>query len=55
VTKEVIAGNSAAVADYASGKEQALTFIIGQVMKATRGRANAGMVKEIILEQLGGK
>jgi aspartyl-tRNA(Asn)/glutamyl-tRNA(Gln) amidotransferase subunit B len=51
----VIAGNSAAVADYASGKEQALTFIIGQVMKATRGRANAGMVKEIILEQLGGK
>jgi aspartyl-tRNA(Asn)/glutamyl-tRNA(Gln) amidotransferase subunit B len=55
VIKQVIAANGAAVADYASGKQQALTFIIGQVMKATRGRANAGMVKEIIMEQLGGK
>jgi Asp-tRNA(Asn)/Glu-tRNA(Gln) amidotransferase B subunit len=32
-----------------------LTFIIGQVMKATRGRANPGVVKEIIIEELGGK
>jgi aspartyl-tRNA(Asn)/glutamyl-tRNA(Gln) amidotransferase subunit B len=55
VIKQVLAGNSAAVADYASGKQQALTFIIGQVMKATRGRANAEVVKEIIIEQLGGK
>jgi aspartyl-tRNA(Asn)/glutamyl-tRNA(Gln) amidotransferase subunit B len=55
VIEQVIASNSAAVADYASGKQQALTFIIGQVMKATRGRANAGMVREIIMEQLGGK
>jgi len=55
VIKQVIASNGAAVADYASGKQQALTFIIGQVMKATRGRANAGMVKQIVMEQLGGK
>jgi len=55
VIKQVIAGNGAAVADYAAGKEQALTFIIGQVMKATRGRANPGVVREIIVEQLGGK
>jgi aspartyl-tRNA(Asn)/glutamyl-tRNA(Gln) amidotransferase subunit B len=55
VVKQVIANNAGAVADYASGKQQALTFIIGQVMKATRGRANPGMVKEIIIQELGGK
>jgi aspartyl-tRNA(Asn)/glutamyl-tRNA(Gln) amidotransferase subunit B len=55
VVKQVMANNSGAVADYASGKQQALTFIIGQVMKATRGRANPGVVREIIIEELGGK
>jgi aspartyl-tRNA(Asn)/glutamyl-tRNA(Gln) amidotransferase subunit B len=55
VIKQVLANNSEAVADYASGKEQALTFIIGQVMKATKGRANPGTVREIIIQELGGK
>ena len=55
VAKQVMASNTGAVADYASGKEQALTFIVGQVMKATRGRANPGMVREIIIQELGGK
>jgi len=55
MVKQVIANNPGAVADYTSGKQQALTFIIGQVMKATRGRANPGVVKEIIIHELGGK
>jgi aspartyl-tRNA(Asn)/glutamyl-tRNA(Gln) amidotransferase subunit B len=55
VVKQVIANNSGAVADYASGKQQALTFIIGQVMKTTRGRANPSVVREIIIQELGGK
>jgi aspartyl-tRNA(Asn)/glutamyl-tRNA(Gln) amidotransferase subunit B len=55
VVKQVMANNTGAVADYASGKQQALTFIIGQVMKATRGRANPGMVRDIIIQELGGK
>jgi aspartyl-tRNA(Asn)/glutamyl-tRNA(Gln) amidotransferase subunit B len=55
VVKQVMANNTAAVADYTSGKQQALTFIIGQVMKATRGRANPGTVREIIIQELGGK
>jgi aspartyl-tRNA(Asn)/glutamyl-tRNA(Gln) amidotransferase subunit B len=55
VVKQVMANNTGAVADYASGKQQALTFIIGQVMKATRGRANPGMVRDIIIKELGGK
>lgn len=55
VVKQVIANNSDAVADYGSGKQQALTFIVGQVMKATRGRANPGVVRDMILQELGGK
>jgi aspartyl-tRNA(Asn)/glutamyl-tRNA(Gln) amidotransferase subunit B len=55
VVKQVMAGNTEAIADYASGKQQALTFIVGQVMKATRGRANPGAVREIILQELGGE
>ena len=55
VIKQVMVNNTEAVADYTSGKEQALTFIIGQVMKATRGRADPGLVREIIIKELGGK
>jgi len=55
VIKQVMANNTGAIADYTSGKEQALTFIIGQVMKTTRGRANPGLVREIIIKELGGK
>jgi aspartyl-tRNA(Asn)/glutamyl-tRNA(Gln) amidotransferase subunit B len=55
VAKKVMAENVGAVADYTSGKQQALTFLVGQVMKATRGRANPGVVKEIIMQELGGK
>jgi len=55
VVKQVMTNNAGAIADYTSGKQQALTFIIGQVMKATRGRANPGVVREIILQELGGK
>jgi aspartyl-tRNA(Asn)/glutamyl-tRNA(Gln) amidotransferase subunit B len=51
----IISGNRQAVSDYESGKQQALAFLIGQVMKATKGRANPGMAKEILLRKLGGK
>ncbi len=47
--------NVQAVVDYKSGKQQALAFLIGQVMKATKGRANPGMAKEILSRKLGGK
>ena len=40
---EVLAANPAAVADYRAGKDQAVGFLVGQVMKATRGQANAAL------------
>jgi aspartyl-tRNA(Asn)/glutamyl-tRNA(Gln) amidotransferase subunit B len=55
IAAEVIAGNAQAVSDYASGKQQALAFLIGQVMKATKGRANPATAKEVLLQKLGGK
>jgi len=53
VAKQVIANNAKAVSDYKAGKQQALTFITGQVMKATRGRANPALAREILIEELG--
>jgi len=55
VVKQMIASNTKAVSDYNAGKQQALTFITGQVMKATRGRANPTLVREILIQELGGK
>jgi aspartyl-tRNA(Asn)/glutamyl-tRNA(Gln) amidotransferase subunit B len=55
VVKKIIADNAKAVSDYEAGKQQALTFITGQVMRATRGRANPSLTREILIEELGGK
>jgi aspartyl-tRNA(Asn)/glutamyl-tRNA(Gln) amidotransferase subunit B len=49
---EVLAANPAAVADYRAGKVQAVGFLVGQVMKATRGQANAALVQQAIRERL---
>ena len=55
IVEEVISTNAPAVSDYASGKQQALAFLIGQVMKASKGRANPATAKEVLLHKLGGK
>jgi len=49
---QVIAGNSQAVADFKQGKEQALKFLVGQVMKATKGQANPQMLNELLRRML---
>jgi aspartyl-tRNA(Asn)/glutamyl-tRNA(Gln) amidotransferase subunit B len=51
--KEIIGSNPGPVADYKGGKKKALTFFVGQVMKATRGQANPKVVNEIVTEELG--
>jgi aspartyl-tRNA(Asn)/glutamyl-tRNA(Gln) amidotransferase subunit B len=40
------------VADYRAGKEQAIKFLTGQVMKQTRGQANAAVVQQLLEERL---
>jgi len=52
VVLEVVEKNPQSVADYLSGKEKALHFLIGQVMKETKGQANPEIVKDILLKKL---
>ena len=52
VVDEVIAANPGAVADYRAGKAQAIGFLVGQVMKATGGQANAALVKQTVTARL---
>ncbi len=52
VIKQAIETNPRAVADYRAGKAQAITFLVGQVMKLTRGRANPNVVREVLQKQL---
>jgi len=49
---EVIAANPASVADYKSGKEAALNFLKGQVMKLSKGKANPAVAGEILAKKL---
>jgi aspartyl-tRNA(Asn)/glutamyl-tRNA(Gln) amidotransferase subunit B len=50
--EQVLAANPAAVGDYKAGKGAAVGFLVGQVMKATRGQANAAMVQAALRERL---
>ncbi|NLW24263.1 MAG: Asp-tRNA(Asn)/Glu-tRNA(Gln) amidotransferase subunit GatB [Clostridia bacterium] len=52
IIAEVIANNPKSVEDYKNGKEKAIGFLVGQVMKATRGKANPGMVNKLLKEKL---
>jgi aspartyl-tRNA(Asn)/glutamyl-tRNA(Gln) amidotransferase subunit B len=42
------------VADYRGGKEKLFGFFVGQVMKASKGKANPALVNEILLTKLKG-
>ena len=50
--QEIIDNNPKSVADYKAGKKKALGFFVGQVMKATKGQANPGVVNQMIVELL---
>jgi aspartyl-tRNA(Asn)/glutamyl-tRNA(Gln) amidotransferase subunit B len=52
VIEAVIAQNPKPVQDYLAGKGRAIEFLVGQVMKAARGKADSQFVKKILLEKL---
>jgi len=52
IVAEVINSNVQPVTDYKAGKETALKFLVGQVMKATKGRANPQLVNEVLKQKL---
>lgn len=52
VIEQVIQDNPKSVTDYRNGKEKAVGFLVGQTMKAMKGKANPGMVNQILKELL---
>jgi aspartyl-tRNA(Asn)/glutamyl-tRNA(Gln) amidotransferase subunit B len=51
---EVLAANPANVAEYKAGKEKAFNALVGQVMKAAKGKANPQQVNDLLKQKLGG-
>jgi len=54
VIEEVLAKNPGQLADYRAGKDKLFGFFVGQVMKATGGKANPGQLNELLKKKLGG-
>lgn len=54
IADEVLAANEKSVSDYLGGKTNALGYLVGQCMKASKGKANPGIMKEIILKKISG-
>jgi len=52
IVREVINGNPKVVDDYKNGKDKALGFLVGQVMKASKGKANPEVVNRLLKEEL---
>ena len=48
----MIASNPQSVEDYRNGKEKAIGFLVGQTMKAMKGKADPGMINKMLKELL---
>ncbi len=53
VAERVIKANDKSVNDYRAGKKNSLIYLVGQIMKETRGKANPKLVNEILIKKLG--
>ncbi|HZB94420.1 MAG TPA: Asp-tRNA(Asn)/Glu-tRNA(Gln) amidotransferase subunit GatB [Herpetosiphonaceae bacterium] len=52
LAREAIANNPKVVADYRRGKTQSIKFLVGQVMRASKGQANPQLVEKLLAEEL---
>jgi len=52
IIDSVLAANPQSVEDYRAGKDRAIGFLVGQIMKATKGQANPGVVNQLLKERL---
>jgi len=51
---EVLAANPGQVAEYRGGKDKLMSFFVGQVMRASKGKANPGQLNELLKKKLDG-
>ena len=54
IVDEVVANNQKSIADYKNGKTNALGFLVGQCMKASKGKGNPALMKEMLAKYLEG-
>lgn len=52
IVKKVVDANPQSVSDYKAGKDKAIGFLVGQIMKESRGKANPQIVNKLLLEIL---
>ncbi|MFC3885417.1 Asp-tRNA(Asn)/Glu-tRNA(Gln) amidotransferase subunit GatB [Bacillus songklensis] len=52
IVTEALDANPQSIEDYKNGKEKAIGFLVGQIMKATKGQANPPMVNKLLLEEI---
>jgi aspartyl-tRNA(Asn)/glutamyl-tRNA(Gln) amidotransferase subunit B len=53
IIDQVLAANQKSVEEFSSGKEKAFNALVGQIMKASQGKANPGQVNELLRKKLG--
>ena len=54
IAKKIISQNSKAVEDFKKGKQESLQFLVGQVMKETKGAANPEIIRGVLTKIIGG-
>ncbi|MEI7028296.1 Asp-tRNA(Asn)/Glu-tRNA(Gln) amidotransferase subunit GatB [Paenibacillus sp. y28] len=52
IVDRIVEANPQSVADFKAGKEKAVGFLVGQIMKETKGKANPGLVNKLIIDRL---
>jgi aspartyl-tRNA(Asn)/glutamyl-tRNA(Gln) amidotransferase subunit B len=52
IVTETLDANPQSIEDFKNGKERAIGFLVGQIMKATKGQANPPMVNKILVEEI---
>ncbi|KJS88256.1 MAG: glutamyl-tRNA amidotransferase [Peptococcaceae bacterium BICA1-8] len=52
IVEQVIANNPKSVEDFKAGKEKSIGFLVGQIMKETKGQANPGVVNKLLKDKL---
>ncbi|TVX86729.1 Asp-tRNA(Asn)/Glu-tRNA(Gln) amidotransferase subunit GatB [Paenibacillus agilis] len=52
IVEKIVAANPQSVEDYRAGKERAIGFLVGQVMRETKGKANPTLVNELLVDVL---
>lgn len=53
VINDILSANEQSIEDFKNGKDRAVGFLVGQIMKATKGQANPGVVNKLLMEELG--